>query len=109
MTALASAPLGVLENNQVLPPQGKWPDRRLHPVVGQLQAPIQKNVYQPAFLPHGISQRRAKHALWHGIFLVFSSHQGEEGLRHRLGSLQPGLEPLVERKTPFLVVLLKRE
>ena len=93
----------------ILPSQGRWPDRTLRPVVGQLQPPIQKNVHQPAFLPDSISQRRAKHALWHGVLLVFCFRPDEEGLCRRLGSLQPGLKSLAERKTPFFVVLLKRE
>ena len=45
----------------VLSPNGKWPNRALCTVVGQLQPSVAGNVHQPALLPQGISRSmRAK-------------------------------------------------
>ena len=87
----------------------KGPYRTLRPVIGQLQSPIQKNMHQPALLVYGIHQRRAKHAFWHGIFLLFLFCPAEEGFRYRSGVFQPGMISLLERKSLFCIVFLHAE
>ena len=43
----------------VLPSHREGAHSPFRPVVGQLQPPVQKDVHQPAFLVHGVGQRRA--------------------------------------------------